>query len=99
MGLGSVVHSTSDDKGLLILNSGILVTVTNKEKNMFKTHDEVLEKVGNTSGKFKEWLFMSEARNYSRKTKVKLSNALYRTVMNAALLSAKLYLRHIFKTQ
>ena len=72
LGLGGVVHSTSEEKGAFLLNSGILVTIIDGVKDTFK---------------------------YSRKTKVKLSNALYRTVMSAALSSAKLNLRQIFKTQ
>jgi hypothetical protein len=100
LGLGSVVHTTSPDQQSFVLNSGLLVVKMDAEVDVMLDHEGILESLSNTSSRsYKTWLFLSEAKKYSRKTKVKLSNALYRTVMSAALSSAKLNLRHIFQTQ
>ena len=100
LGLGGVIHSTSDGRNTFVLNSGILVTIITGVKDVFTSHDKLLlGDLRNDTVNFRSWLFLKDAKRYSRRSKIKLSNALYRTVMSAAMSTAKLNLRRIFRTQ
>ena len=69
LGLGGVIHSTSEDKESFVLNSGILVTIINGVKDTLISHNDlILGRMSNNTVKFKSWLFMNEAKKYSRKT-------------------------------